>query len=178
LCAAALLVMTAPATAPADSGYSVPRAKAYARAGDWNGLLAYAKAWTQAAPNDPDGWSSMALAYGSRVYGLGLQRSADAIPAYQRAVALRPTWPEAWYALGMTQQELGQYDESIVAFNHAAEQAPNRPNYWNSLAASCASSRRRSSREPTTSRTRSTAASSAADPMGKNPNWVEIIDRP
>ncbi len=114
--------------------FSLGRAQAMAGAKDWNGLLAYSQAGTRADPNNADAWFGMAIAYGSKEFGLGLQQPSNAASAYQRAVSLRPNWPEAWYALGMAQQELGQFDASIDDFKHAIQQAPNRMNYHISLA--------------------------------------------
>jgi tetratricopeptide (TPR) repeat protein len=119
--------------AAAQSNYTLGRAQAFAQANDWEGLLAYGQGWSRAEPNNPDAWYSMARAYGSKLYNFGLKRPNDAAPCYQHAVALRPQWPEAWYALGMTQQETGDFNGSIVALNHAVEQAPARTNYWYSL---------------------------------------------
>jgi tetratricopeptide (TPR) repeat protein len=114
--------------------YSLDRAKTLASAGDWKGLLAYAQAWSRSEPNNPDAWYGIALAYGSKIYKLGLQQPNNAVPAYQRALALRPSWPEAWYALGMLDQEVGDFDASLSDLNHAIEQAPDRMNYRISLA--------------------------------------------
>jgi Tfp pilus assembly protein PilF len=134
-----LLSITTAATILSFSGvnaqsFSLGRAQSMAAARDWKGLLAYSQAGTQAEPNNADAWYGMALAYGSKEYKLGLQEPANAAPAYQRAVSLRANWPEAWYALGMTHQELGQYDASIGDFQRAIQQAPGRMNYHISLA--------------------------------------------
>jgi protein O-GlcNAc transferase len=110
--------------------YTVAGANALVQKHDWNGLLAYANAWTHADPNDAMGWY-----YLGNTYGMGLHRPADALGAFQHAVALRSTWPEAWNALGFVNIELKHYDEAVTAFTHAAEQAPAKPNYRNNLAA-------------------------------------------
>jgi tetratricopeptide (TPR) repeat protein len=132
-CAAALatsLVLSACVRANSQGAYTIQAANVLVRARDWNGLLRYATAWTKAAPNDPMGWF-----YLGNTYGIGLKRPEQAEPAFQRAVALRANWPEAWNALGMVSVELKHYDNAVKAFTRATEQAPARSNYWNSLAA-------------------------------------------
>ena len=91
----ALLVAFAGApTGLAQGGYSTARAKAYAAVSDWAGLLAYAQAWTRATPNDPEAWYALGRANGSKLYRLGLQRPADALPPTGRRWGSAPSGPK------------------------------------------------------------------------------------
>jgi tetratricopeptide (TPR) repeat protein len=124
------LGLSACSSANGQSAHTIAAANEYVSARNWDGLLQYAAAWTRAEPDNPMGWY-----YLGNTYGMGLGRPDQALPAFQRAVALRPKWPEAWDALGFVNVQLQRYDDAVKAFARAVEQAPTRPNYWNSLAA-------------------------------------------
>ena len=119
-----------PSGAHGQGSFTIETANGFVSVRDWNGLLRYATAWTRAKPNDPMGWF-----YVGNTYGMGLNRPDQALPAFQRAVALKATWPEAWNALGHVEVQLQHYDDAAKAFTRAVQQAPTRPNYWNNLAA-------------------------------------------
>jgi tetratricopeptide (TPR) repeat protein len=122
-----LLTMTTPLSA--QNGYSIAGANAYLAKKDWPGLLAYTKGWTRVAPGDPMAWY-----YLGQTYGYGLNEPEQAVIAFRRAVSLREQWPEAWHALAFACVQSKQYGEAIKAARQAIAQAPNRPNYWNTLA--------------------------------------------
>jgi len=109
--------------------YSFAGANAYVQKKDWNGLLTYTKAWTQADPNDPMGWY-----YLGQTYGIGFNQPAEAAKYFRRAVSLKPQWPEAWHALAFTCNQSKQYKNAVVAAKRAIEEAPDKPNYRNTLA--------------------------------------------
>jgi tetratricopeptide (TPR) repeat protein len=120
----------------AQSQYSVARAQELINTKDWNRVLAYGQAWTRADPQSSDAWFLVGRAYGSKYYHIGLERPADAAPAFEHVVALKPEWPDGWNALAITQQELGQWDRSAVSLEHAVKLAPERTKYWDFLCAS------------------------------------------
>jgi tetratricopeptide (TPR) repeat protein len=109
--------------------YSIGGANAYVARKDWNGLAAYCNGWTRANPQDPMAWY-----YLGNTYGIGLNRPASALPAFQTAAKLRPQWPEVWDALGHVYAQLGRYSESAAAYARAASQRPSRIQYWYNLA--------------------------------------------
>ena len=105
-------------------------ANQYVAKKEWPDLLAYTKAWTRTNPNEPMAWY-----YLGQTYGIGLNQPAQAANAFQRAVALRHDWPEAWHALAFTSVQSRQYQQAITAAKQAIVLVPERPNYWNTLAA-------------------------------------------
>ncbi len=131
----AALVSIGLSPAQGEAQYSRAHAEALANAHDVNGLVAYLEAWTKAEPNNDEAWYLLGAEYGSKYYGLGLQRPRDAYAALHRAVALNPHRPEPWNVLGMITPELGLWDECIDALKHAIAEAPARINYHTSLAA-------------------------------------------
>ncbi len=66
-------------------GYSLSEAQALERRKDWDGLVRYGKAWTQAEPNDANAWASLSVAY-----FFGLDRPDLALEPTKRGVALAP----------------------------------------------------------------------------------------
>jgi tetratricopeptide (TPR) repeat protein len=117
------------ASAAAQSGYSIQRVAAYVGAHDANGALAYAQAWAKAEPGNADAWSGVGIAYGS-----GLHQPADAVAAFQKALAIRPDYSECLNAMGVEYLNLNKYPPAEQAFKHAAETAKIKSNYWNNLA--------------------------------------------
>jgi tetratricopeptide (TPR) repeat protein len=101
--------------------YSMAGANVYVQRKDWNGLLAYSQAWTQARPGDPDAWYDLGTSY-----GIGLNQPQNALPAFQRAAQLRTQWPQVCNAQGVVLAQLKRYREAAESFVHATEQAPNR----------------------------------------------------
>jgi tetratricopeptide (TPR) repeat protein len=132
----AFLVALLAGSPAGQARFSQAGAQAIINTQDWNRLLAYGQAWAKAEPNNATAWYTIARAYGSKYYKIGLARPADAIVAYQHVVHLNPQWVEAWNALGITYQELGQWRESVAALERATQLAPQRTTYWDFLAAS------------------------------------------
>ncbi|MCA8888522.1 MAG: sulfotransferase [Parvularculaceae bacterium] len=46
-------------------------------------------------------------------------RTADAVAAYQRLLALRPDYADGWYDLGFALRQLGRFDEALTAYDRA-----------------------------------------------------------
>jgi len=125
-----LIALSVPAWSAALAGtYSASDADVYVHKKDWNGLLGYSKAWTQAEPDNPTGWF-----YLGKIHAAVFKRPKDAVAPLQRAVALKPDWSEAWNVLGQAYLDLGRRKEAIDATRRAAEQSPRDMGYWNRLA--------------------------------------------
>lgn len=112
--------------------YSLAEAQALERQKNWSALLRYARAWTQAQPNDFNAWGSLSVAY------LFLGHPDLALEPTKRSIALNPREPGAWTALGWLYRDLKRYPESADAFKHAVDLAPQNGNFWNNLAAAYA----------------------------------------
>ncbi len=123
-------------SALAQGQFSQAQAQAIINTLDWNRLLAYGKAWAQAEPNNATAWYVIGHAYGSKFYNVGLGQPAEAADAYRRAVQLNPKWVEAWNALGLMEQEIGQWRDSVTALERATQLAPDRTSYWDFLCGS------------------------------------------
>lgn len=65
-------------------------------------------------------------AYGKREY-------ADAIAAYERALAEQPEWTDCLQALGMAQMHSGQLDLALRTLERVTELAPEDPLAFTSL---------------------------------------------
>jgi cytochrome c-type biogenesis protein CcmH/NrfG len=110
-------------------GYSAAGAGAYVQSRDYQGLLSYAQAWTQADPNDADAW-----AYLGATYGIYLNQPANAIEPMKRSLALNPNQAPGWHALGVTYIQTQKYSDAVTAIKKAIQLNPNQPTYWNNLA--------------------------------------------
>jgi tetratricopeptide (TPR) repeat protein len=100
--AVAALLLAAAHSAAAEDWNS--QAIALQRQQDWNGLKALAERWTGAAPEDFGGWTELGLAYDM------LRRPDLAVPAYEKALALRPD-STAWLQLAEDYHALGQREK-------------------------------------------------------------------
>lgn len=127
---AGLLIFVGSAAGVGAQAYSVARANAYAGAKDWQGLVRYATAWTQAQPNSVDAWGELGNAY-----ALGLNEPNKAIAPLKRCVTLDPNSAPAWHALGATYVMAKQYGDGVTAIKRAIAINPNQPTYYNNLAA-------------------------------------------
>src|SRR5436190_19737716 len=93
-CVAIAALLSFAGSAAAQSRFSQAQAQAIINRQDWNGLLAYGKAWAQAEPNSGDAWFVIGRAYGSKYYHIGLEQPQNAVPAFQRLVQVNPQWPD------------------------------------------------------------------------------------
>jgi tetratricopeptide (TPR) repeat protein len=64
--------------------------------------------------------------YGKRAY-------AEAIEAYERALAERPEWSDCLQALGMAQMHAGRLDEALATLQRVTQLAPEDPLAFTSL---------------------------------------------
>jgi tetratricopeptide (TPR) repeat protein len=110
--------------------YTVARGLAYQNAKDWQGLLRYATAWSQAQPNSIDAWAFMGAAY-----ELGFNQPEKAIAPLKRCVAIDGNSAPAWHALGTAYTKTEQWGPAVDAFKRAIQLNPNQPTYYNNLAA-------------------------------------------
>src|ERR1700744_6134009 len=91
----AIIVISLGSNSFADETYSVSGGLAYEKAGNWQGLLDYATAWSRTQPNSIDAWAFIGSAY-----ELGLNQPEKAIDPLRKCVAIDPNSAEAWHALG------------------------------------------------------------------------------
>jgi tetratricopeptide (TPR) repeat protein len=110
-------------------GYSLAEAQSYQQRKDWDGLLRYSKAWSQAEPNNSNAWAMI-----SGAYFFGFNRPDLALEPTKRAVALSPQEAGGWTALGQIHMKLKRYREAVDAFQHSVNLAPENGNHWNNLA--------------------------------------------
>lgn len=114
----------------AQSSFTNRQANAYIAAHDWSAALRYATEWSKAEPGNSHPWAALGIAY-----GMGLHQPDKAIEAFQKALKIRPDWPECWNAMGIEYTNQKNFRDAAEAFKRAAELAKVKPNYWNNLAA-------------------------------------------
>ena len=109
--------------------YSAEGANAYVRSKDYQGLLQYATAWTNANPESADAWSYLGV-----VYGIYLKQPDKAVAPMQRSLTLNPNQAPGWHALGVTYIQLKKNADAVGAISKAIKLNPNQPTYYNNLA--------------------------------------------
>ena len=109
--------------------YSAGGANAYVRSKDYQGLLHYATAWTNADPDSAEAWSYLGVAY-----GIYLKQPDKAVAPMQRSLKLNPNQAPGWHALGVTYIELKKNADAAGAISKAIKLNPNQPTYYNNLA--------------------------------------------
>ena len=129
-----ILAMTLLGTISANAAnYSAAGANAFVQSKDYQGLLHYATAWTNANPNSADAWSYLGV-----VYGIYLKQPDKAVAPMQRSLQLNPNQAPGWHALGVTYIQLKKNAEAVGAISKAIKLNPNQPTYYNNLAAAYA----------------------------------------
>jgi tetratricopeptide (TPR) repeat protein len=113
--------------------YSAGGANAYVQSKDYQGLLQYATAWTNAEPNSADAWSYLGV-----VYGIYLKQPDKAVAPMQQSLKLNPAQAPGWHALGVTYIQLKKYPDAVGAISKAIKLNSNQPTYYNNLAAAYA----------------------------------------
>lgn len=113
--------------------FSAAGANGYVRSRDYQGLLRYASAWSQAEPNNADAWSYLGV-----VYGIYLKQPDKAVAPMLQSLKLNPNQAPGWHALGVTYIQLKQNANAVGAISHAIRLNPNQPTYYNNLAAAYA----------------------------------------
>jgi Flp pilus assembly protein TadD len=109
--------------------YSPGGANAYVRSKDYQGLLHYATAWTNADPDSADAWSYLGV-----VYGIYLKQPDKAVAPMRRSLKLNPNQAPGWHALGVTYIQLKKNADAVGAISKAIKLNPNQPTYYNNLA--------------------------------------------
>jgi Flp pilus assembly protein TadD len=131
---ALLLVVTFLGAISAQAAnYSAAGANAYVQSRDYQGLLRYATAWSNAEPNNADAWSYLGV-----VYGIYLNQPDKAVGPMLQSLKLNPNQAPGWHALGITYIQLKKNADAVSAISHAIKLNPNQPNYYNNLAAAYA----------------------------------------
>lgn len=84
-----------------ESGHFLAACDLLARK-DWRAMLNLARDWTRQEPADPQSWMALGRAQ------LGLERTEDAVQAFQRVLALDSTHAEAHWELQKLEFDLGR----------------------------------------------------------------------
>jgi tetratricopeptide (TPR) repeat protein len=74
--------------------------------------------------NSPEAWVQAGMAYDQA------GRFAEALAAFDRALALNPNHVFAWDQRGLELSELGRYQEALAAHDRALALDPNYANAW------------------------------------------------
>ena len=87
------------------------------------GLFGHAEAlWTYAAKENPADW----MVYTNLGAALADQgRFFEAVPLYQKSIALNPRYPESHYALAVANDHLGHDEQAIIEYKETLERDPN-----------------------------------------------------
>jgi tetratricopeptide (TPR) repeat protein len=109
--------------------YSAAGANAYVLSRDYQGLLKYATAWSNAEPHNAVAWSYLGV-----VYGMYLKQPDKAVGPMLQSLTLNPNQAPGWHALGITYMQLKKNADAVGAISHAIKLNPNQPNYYNNLA--------------------------------------------
>lgn len=139
-------------------GYSPGGANAYVQSQNWNALVSYARAWTQAEPNNATAWYYLGTAY-----EMGLHEPASAVEPLRKAAELNPSWDLGWVGLGFADMDLKRYDDAASAFHHAVQLKPAKSNYWNNLASAYSWAGKRAEAEQSLEEQERAAGASASD---------------
>ncbi len=112
---------TAPEAAAADwlSG-----ASQYGNNQDWHGLQDYGQRWTQAEPQNPLAWATLADAY------CRLSQPDQAAEAFKKAAALTPGDSRPWEAMSGCYANAKQFEKAVYALQTAVKIAPNNGHVW------------------------------------------------
>ena len=94
---------------------------------DWPALVAYARTWSQAEPQNSDAWYTLGESLS------GLAQFSQAIDAFRKALRIDPKFFGAWSNIGVDYDELGQYSEAIDAYHEALRIAPKNVVVWTNL---------------------------------------------
>jgi tetratricopeptide (TPR) repeat protein len=114
--------------APEPAANWLDRKAALEKAGDWPGLLAHCRLWTQAEPHNGLAWYNLGDAYGN--FG----RHREAIAAYRKALRLKPDETCVWNNLGAQYGKMGRHHDAIAAYKEALRLKPDDVLVWYNLA--------------------------------------------
>ena len=112
------------------------KAAALERKSAWSELLSFCTEWSAEEPLNPLPWQGI----GDAQRKLGNPR--EAVATYLKGLDVAPPQPmellgnvlgPLWYRLGQTYGELGETQNSIRAFNEAAQVDPGVADIWNDL---------------------------------------------
>ena len=81
----------------------------------------------EARPGDYSLWNKLGATRANSA------RSAEALPAYHRALAIKPRYARGWLNLGISHANLGQHGAAVRAYLHALELNPGARHIWNYL---------------------------------------------
>ena len=64
------------------------------------------------------------------IYFYNISQYENAIASYDRAIAINPDYPEAWYNRGISLNKLGRYSEAVSSCDKAIAMYPNIADAW------------------------------------------------
>ena len=154
-------VLLPPTPTEAQALQDLRAADEFVRSGNWPGLLAHAKKWTQAQPDRAESWRYLGTAYArlgdfsasadalaralardpshadtrSLLADVYLQggRHAEAIGLYKQIVAEKPDDARVWNNYGSALMGAGQTAQAIAALENSVRLDPSFKTAWNSL---------------------------------------------
>ena len=114
---------------PDDAYVLASRSHLHAQAGRRTMAIADARALVAAHPaRSAADWFNLAFLLEAA------DLTAEAEPAFRRAVELDDKLDRAWYGLGLTLIRMGRYDEAVAALEHNTRLQPMSPYGWYQLA--------------------------------------------
>ncbi|MFZ0245462.1 tetratricopeptide repeat protein [Candidatus Binatus sp.] len=99
-------------------------ASQYGNNQDWHGLQSYGQRWTQAEPQNPLAWATLADAY------CRLSQPDQAAEAFKKAAALAPGDSRPWEAMSGCYVNAKQFEKAVYALQTAVKIAPNSGRVW------------------------------------------------
>jgi predicted O-linked N-acetylglucosamine transferase (SPINDLY family) len=110
---------------------SLEKAAPLLRTGQFADAAALCEEILRTTPQSPEAFLYLGLAR------RGLNRTEDAIDAFQRAIALAPHLAEAHHQAGNALKKLGRFPEAIAALREATRIAPQQAAIWLNLGVAC-----------------------------------------
>ena len=110
-----------------SEGEWTKRAIAFEDAKNWTGLWDWCQRWTQAQPGNGTAWFGLGAAY------TNLQRYAEAVEAYRRALHINSEDSRSWTSLGAAYTMLQRYTDAIDPLRQAVRIDPEDANAWGLL---------------------------------------------
>ena len=104
-------------------------AATFRRALVWKDADSFYPALVASAPGSARAWYSLGVWHAAR------RRDAEALSAYDQAVAIFLPYPEAWNNRGNALKALGRMDEAVASFDRAVAAAPGYALAWSNRAA-------------------------------------------
>lgn len=118
--------------APANPDVAINVGGAYILQAKWNKAERVLARAVELHPDNAMLWMNLGAAHLGRLELAGPKQQERAIRAYERAAAIDPRTPNAYYNLGLIRKERGELQHATAAFEHALEVNPADADarYW------------------------------------------------